>query len=97
MGFAQLAAFVAALAAAGPEIGRPLDRLTVLVAIDRSRSIDLVPNAEQRIKQELTVAELGMRDEDRIGTIIFGADAATEDPPQAEVRLARATTRIGWS
>lgn len=86
-GLAQLAAFVAALAAAGPEIGRPLDRLTVLVAVDRSRSIDLVPNAEQRIKQELTVAELGMREEDRIGTIIFGADAATEDPPRPKSDL----------
>ncbi len=85
--FAQLAAFVAALAAAGPELGRPLDRLTVLVAVDRSRSIDLVPNAEQRIKQELNVAELGMRDEDRIGTIIFGADAATEDPPRPKSDL----------
>lgn len=84
---AQLAAFVSALAAAGPELGRPLDRLTILVAVDRSRSIDLVPNAEQRIKQELTVAELGMRDEDRIGTIIFGADAATEDPPRPKSDL----------
>ncbi len=84
---AQLAAFVATMAAAGPEIGRPLDRLTVLVAIDRSRSIDLVPNAEQRIKQELQVAELAMRDEDRIGTIIFGSDAATEDPPRPKSDL----------
>ncbi|WP_235880123.1 glutamine amidotransferase [Polyangium aurulentum] len=84
---AQVAAFVAAMAAAGPEIGRPLDRLTILVAIDRSRSVDLVPNAEQRIKQELSVAELGMRDEDRIGTVIFGADAATEDPPRPKSDL----------
>jgi len=84
---AQIAAFVAAIAAAGPEIGRPLDRLTVLVAIDRSRSIDLVPSAEQRIKQELAVAELGMREEDRIGTIIFGADASTEDPPRPKSDL----------
>lgn len=84
---AMLAAFVSGLAAAGPELGRPLDRLTVLVTIDRSRSIDLVPSAEQRIKQELTVAELGMREEDRIGTIIFGADAATEDPPRPKSDL----------
>ncbi|MDI1435920.1 VWA domain-containing protein [Polyangium sorediatum] len=84
---AQLATLIAAMAAAGPELGRPLDRLTVLVAIDRSRSIDLVPSAEQRIKQELTVAEIGMREEDRIGTIIFGADAATEDPPRPKSDL----------
>jgi hypothetical protein len=44
------AALGAALAAAGPEIGRPLDRLTVLVAVDRSRSIDLVPGAPRRVE-----------------------------------------------
>ena len=77
-----LAAFAAAMATTGPEIGRPLDRLTVLVAIDRSRSIDLVPNADKRIAQELSVAEIGMREDDAIGTIAFGADAATEDPPR---------------
>jgi uncharacterized membrane protein len=84
---AQAATIIAAIAAAGPELGHPLDRLTILIAVDRSRSIDLVPSAEQRIKQELAVAELGMRDEDRIGTISFGADAATEDPPRPKSDL----------
>jgi uncharacterized membrane protein len=81
------AALASALAAAGPEIGRPLDRLTVLVAVDRSRSIDLVPGADQRVTQELSVAELGMTEDDRIGTIVFGADAATEDPPRPKSQL----------
>ncbi|AKT37482.1 VWA domain-containing protein [Chondromyces crocatus] len=84
----MLAAFTAAMAAAGPEIGRPLDRLTLLLAIDRSRSIDLVPGAEQRIQQEISVAELGMRDDDRIGVIAFAAEAATEDPPRPRSELA---------
>jgi hypothetical protein len=67
--FATAAALMAALAASGPEIGRPLDRLTILIAADRSRSIDLVPGADQRVRQELNVAELGMKEDDRIGTI----------------------------
>lgn len=81
------ATFTAAMAAAGPEIGRPLDRLTILIAVDRSRSIDLVPRAETRIKQELNVAELGMREDDRIAVVAFAAEAATEDPPRPKSQL----------
>lgn len=84
---AQSTAFAAALAVAGPELGRPLDRLAVIVAVDRSRSIDLVPNGEQRVRQELTVAEVGMRDDDRIGVVAFAAEAATEDPPRPKSDL----------
>jgi uncharacterized membrane protein len=74
------AALAAANALIGVELGRPLDRLAVLVAVDRSRSIDLVPQADTRIESELRVAEVGMREHDRIGTIAFGASAAVEDP-----------------
>lgn len=77
----------AAMAAAGLEIGRPLDRLTILIAMDRSRSIDLVPHADKRLTQEVSVAEIGMRDDDRIATIAFAADAATEDPPRPRSNL----------
>jgi uncharacterized membrane protein len=87
---AQVAAFTAAMAASGPELGRPLDKLTILIAVDRSRSIDLVPNAATRVTQELTVAELGMREDDRIGTIVFAAEAATEDPPRPKSELGAA-------
>ena len=82
------AAITAAMAAMGPEIGRPLDRLAILVAVDRSRSIDLVPSADQRIRQELSVAELSMREDDRIGLVAFAAEAATEDPPRPRSDLA---------
>jgi uncharacterized membrane protein len=74
------AALCAAYGLIGVELGRPLDRLAVIVAIDRSRSIDLVPGADTRVGRELRVAELGMLEHDRIGTIAFGADAAVEDP-----------------
>jgi uncharacterized membrane protein len=83
----MLAAITAGMAAAGSEWGLPLDRLTVLIAVDRSRSIDLVPNADKRIPQELSIAELGMREDDRIGTIAFAAEAATEDPPRPKSEL----------
>lgn len=74
------AAVCAAYALTGLELGRALDRLAVIVAIDRSRSIDLVPGADARLVSELRVAEIGMREHDRIGTIAFGASAAVEDP-----------------
>ncbi len=74
------AATACAFAVLGVELGHKLDRLSVLVAIDRSRSIDLVPGAESRIEQEIQVAEQGMRDGDRIGTLAFAADAMVEDP-----------------
>ena len=85
------------MAATGPELGRPLDRLTMLVAIDRSRSIDLVPNAEQRITQELSVAELGMREDDRIGTIAFARRRRDRGSAAPEVRAAarRSASSIG--
>jgi Ca-activated chloride channel family protein len=74
------AATACAFAVLGVELGKKLDRLTVIVAIDRSRSIDLVPGAESRIQQEIQVAEQGMRDGDRIGTLAFAAEAMVEDP-----------------
>ena len=82
-----LAVLASAFAATSPELGRPLDRLTVVVVIDRSRSIDLVPHAEQRISRELAAAETSMRDEDTIGTVAFGSEAATEDPPRPRSSL----------
>ncbi len=84
---ASLGVLGACLAAAEPELGRPLDRLTILVAVDRSRSIDMVPGADARVRAELKVAERGMHADDRIGTVVFGAEAATEDPPRPQSDL----------
>lgn len=85
--FSSLATVAAALAVAEPELGSPLDRMTLLVMIDRSRSIDLVPGAETRMQAEQKLAEKGMHDDDRTGTIVFGAEAATEDPPRPKSDL----------
>ena len=82
-----LSALAAGFAVVGAELGKPLDRLAILVAIDRSRSIDLVPDADARVRAELQVAELGMRDDDRVGTLAFAAEAAVEDPLRPRTRL----------
>ena len=91
--FASLAGLAASLAVTEPELGRPLDRMTVIMMIDRSRSIDLVPGADARVAAELRLAEKGMHDDDRIGTVAFAAEALVEDPPRPKSDLAAAATR----
>lgn len=81
------ALFLGVLAAADVEVGRPKDALTVLVVVDRSRSMDLVPSAEQQISAALSSAEASMRDNDRIGVIAFAAEAKTEDAPRPRSKL----------
>ena len=83
-----------ALAATTPELGRPLDRMSLLVVIDRSRSIDLVPHATTRIERELRAAEHSMRPGDRLGTVVFAADALAEQPlrPKSSSRTAQKVT-----
>jgi uncharacterized membrane protein len=101
--FSALAALAASLIVAEPELGRPLDRLAVVVAVDRSRSVDLVPGADARVRSELQVAEKSMHDDDRIGTVVFGAEAAVEDPlrpkselaPAQRVEVGRDSTDLG--
>lgn len=85
-GLTSLAVLSSALAATGPELGRPLDRLAIVVVIDRSRSIDLVPNAERRVDTELEVAQESMGDDDLVATVAFAADAATEEPLRTKSR-----------
>ncbi len=81
---AFLALFTGVLAAADTELGRPRDGLTVVIAEDRSRSMDLVPNAEARMAKERAAATAGMHDADRIGIVTFAADAVTDDPPHVK-------------
>lgn len=77
---AWLALLLAALAAGEVELVRPADRMSVVVAIDRSRSIDRVAAAEGKARDELTAAELQMRKDDRLGVVRFGATAALAEP-----------------
>ena len=45
-----IAATACAFSVIGVELGHKLDRLAVIVAADRSRSIDLVPGAASRLR-----------------------------------------------
>jgi uncharacterized membrane protein len=85
--YVATATLAAAMAVGGPELGKPLDKLTVVLGVDRSRSIDLVPHAAERIGREVAVAELSMRADDRIATLAFAAEPAVEDPlrPRSEL------------
>ncbi len=88
--FVTASLLAASAAVMGLEIGRPLDRLSVIVVIDRSRSIDLVPDADARVAAEIASAELGMREDDLIATVAFGANAVTEEPARPKDRHAAA-------
>jgi len=81
---AWLALLCAVLAAAEVELVRPADRMTVVVVADRSRSIDLVPNAEGSLRDQLTAAEQKMLRDDRVGLVRFGASAALAQPLHAK-------------
>jgi len=81
---AWLALIAAVLAAAEVELIRPADRMTVVVASDRSRSIDLVPNGEGKLRADLLSAEQKMLKDDRLGVVRFGASAALSEPLHAK-------------
>ncbi len=76
-----MTALALSLSVMGVELGRVLDKLTVILVVDRSRSIDLVPEAEALEIRQSTLASQAMLPGDRIGTVVFGATATTEDPP----------------
>lgn len=94
---AWLSLLCAVLAAAEVELVRPADRMAVVVVADRSRSIELVPNAEGSLREQLNAAELKMLRDDRLGVVRFGASAALaqpfhakgEGPPLVEPALGR--------
>lgn len=88
--FGSGAAVAAALAVASPEWGHPIDRLTVVLAVDRSRSMELVASAAVRARDEEARAVESMHDEDRIARVVFGTEAATEDPAHPRSALASA-------
>ena len=87
----SLAALAAALAVAEPELGRPLDRLTVVVA-RRSIALDRSGARRGRPRRAPSCASPRRRCTTTIasGTVVFGAEAATEDPPRPRSESAAA-------
>lgn len=83
-----------ALVLARPELGRTRDRVAIVVAVDRSRSMDLTPDLERRVTTELRLASQSMHPDDRIAVVDFGADAVLSAPfrRRDEAALAQSTS-----
>ncbi len=75
------AAMLAGATVSGIQLVEPLDRLAIIVAVDRSRSTELVPNVQERLDRELTAARTSMSPTDRLGIVAFGANAVVRLPP----------------
>lgn len=84
-----LAVACAALALAGLELGTRVDRLGVVFALDRSRSVERSgeTGAEEAVGAMRDAIET-MRADDRAGLVVFGAEATTEVLPSPRPSLA---------
>lgn len=90
-----LGALAAALALAGLEWGTRVDRMAVVFAIDRSRSVERsAEDGAARAFEEARAATEHMRDDDLAGVVVFGAEAATEVLPRARPDLTRSTAPV---
>jgi Mg-chelatase subunit ChlD len=67
-----------ALAAAGPELRGGACRQALVLALDRSGSVDAAALAEQARFRERTIDGLG--GDDRLGIVVFGGEALVERP-----------------
>lgn len=90
-----VAALAAALAVARLEWGTPIDRLAVVFAIDRSRSVERASDdgAELALSQARHAVET-MRSDDAAGVVVFAAETATEVVPQPRPELTRSHASI---
>lgn len=77
-GLLLLAGALSVAAFADPRWRHRRDRLAVILAVDRSRSLERVPDAEARTARFEAEVSTRMRDGDRVGRVVFGAGAATE-------------------
>jgi uncharacterized membrane protein len=82
--FGTLAAICALVAASEIELVRPADRMSVVVVLDTSRSIERVPGASDFVSRELRAAEAPMHKDDRLAVVEFAASAALAEPPHAK-------------
>ena len=90
-----LAIALLVLAAAGFEIVRSNDRLTVIYLLDQSLSIPQSQRAAM-LKCARDEVRAHRRDEDRAGMIVFGREAAIELPPWTATCGLAARSRASW-
>lgn len=68
------------LAVSGLQVRAPFEQLAIVIAVDQSRSMQLVPQVEERVRRELDAARTSMRDEDLLAVVAFGAQAHLKSP-----------------
>ncbi len=76
-----------ALAALDLRAAQHVTKQALVLVLDRSRSMDLVPDADGRLHDELRVAELGMHRDDLIGVVGFASGAVLEEPLRTSTSL----------
>ena len=85
-----LALFVLALA--GLRVARETRELTVVYALDESQSI---PEPQRAIARDYVRKTLGeMTPDDRAGVVVFGAEAALDQPPQPHLQFDAPTALV---
>ncbi|HJL37126.1 MAG TPA: VWA domain-containing protein, partial [Polyangiaceae bacterium LLY-WYZ-15_(1-7)] len=88
-----LAAACAALALGGLELGRRVDRLAVVFAVDRSRSVDHADEGLDALAAIRAGVE-GMEVGDQAGVVVFGAEATTDLLPSVRPPLGEITASV---
>lgn len=85
----------AALALAGLEVGSRVDRLAVVFALDRSRSVERPgePHSEAAMESIREAVE-AMRPDDKAGLVVFGAEASTEVLPSPSPSFGRTRASV---
>jgi len=80
---AMALSLVAAVLALGRlEVGAQVDRLAVVFALDRSRSVERAgESGATRAREDVRRATTSMEVDDKAGLVVFGAEAATEVVP----------------
>ena len=95
-GLIVLGTLAAGLALSGIELGARHDRMAVVFAVDRSRSVERSsdPNATKLLEQINEAAD-AMGSNDRAGLVVFGAQAATEVMPGPRPAFGTVRASIG--
>lgn len=85
----------ATLAVAGLEQGSRLDRMAVVFAVDRSRSVERAGvDGATRALEQVRRATARMRPDDKAGLVVFGSEAATEVLPSVHPPLGATRTPV---
>lgn len=89
-----LSVLCAAAALAGLEYGRRIDRLAVVFAVDRSRSIDHSSGGAELALAEMERAVDEMEVGDKAGVVVFAAGATSEILPSPQPPIGSDTARV---